>query len=180
MNVPKCPRGKVINPATGRCVKKNSPLLRKNMNNNVLIYKNDGIQNLLINCGKNKYVNPNTGRCVQLSNNDIQHYLLNRGYKLQTGSGPAPILVGPPKVPQGPPKVPQGPPKVPQVSTNDENVKLLINCGKNKYVNPYTGRCVQLSNNDIKYFLNRGYKLQTGPGPAPMFVVQRGPPKRPR
>ena len=45
-----CPKNKVINPKTGRCVNKNSPVLKKNKPKRA--------------CPENKVINPKTGRCV--------------------------------------------------------------------------------------------------------------------
>ena len=56
----KCPKGKVINPATGRCVNKNSPVLKKVKN--VKNLKN--VNNVPKKCPKGKVINPATGRCV--------------------------------------------------------------------------------------------------------------------
>jgi hypothetical protein len=170
-----CAPGKVINPATGRCVLKDSPVLKKNQI--VKIVKGPSgpsgpsvpsSSKILINCGKNMYINPKTRRCVQLKNKDIQKYL-NAGYILGGPSGPiGPVgPVGPsgPVGPIGPvgPVGPVGPiPKIDKVKINNpKNVKQddikvlvppdpskvvkLVYCGPGKVINPSTGRCILLS-----------------------------------
>lgn len=58
---------------------------------------------------------------------------------------------------------------------------ILVNCGKDMYVNPKTKRCVQLKNVNIQKLLKQGYKLgiMSGPtGPSiPINKVKIGNPK---
>ena len=75
-----CKEGKVVNPKTGRCVFKNSAVLKKNKiqtGDFDISRKNE----VIISCGKLKYINPKTKRCVNYSNPDIQKYI-RMGYKL--------------------------------------------------------------------------------------------------
>ena len=75
-------------------------------------------------------------------------------------------------------KMPLGPNNV--VSSS----KILINCGENKYINPFTNRCVQSKNIDIQYYIQKkGYQLQsnidepdkklsyTTPAPVPKISI---------
>jgi hypothetical protein len=52
---------------------------------------------------------------------------------------------------------------------------ILINCGKDMYVNPKTKRCVQLKNVNIQKLLKQGYKLGIMSGPT--NKVKIGDPK---
>ena len=58
---------------------------------------------------------------------------------------------------------------------------ILVNCGKDMYVNPKTKRCVQLKNVNIQKLLKQGYKLGIMRGPSgpsgPINKVKIGDPK---
>jgi hypothetical protein len=82
------------------------------------------------------------------------------------------------KVPSGPvgPSGPSGPvgPVGPSGPVGPVSpILILENCGKNKYINPKTKRCVQLKNKDIQEYLNKkGYKLPlTNPAPVPKVPI---------
>ena len=133
-----CKEGKVLNPKTGRCVFKNSQVLKKNeiQPGDFDISRKNKV---IISCGKLKYINPKTKRCVNYSNPDIQKYI-RVGYKLDDNSSytniPDTKVVEPPDY---------------------KDVIKLISCGKLKYINPKTKRCVNYSNPDIQKYIRMGY-----------------------
>ena len=140
-----CKEGKVVNPKTGRCVFKNSAVLKKNKiqtGDFDISRKNE----VIISCGKLKYINPKTKRCVNYSNPDIQKYI-RVGYKLYDNSSYTNI----PDLKKN--KIQNG-----DFDISREN-KVIIRCGKLKYINPKTKRCVNYSNPDIQKYIRMGYKL---------------------
>ena len=193
MPVSPCAKGKVRNPITGRCVYKDSPVLKKQINpfKKVPIvkvvppvpsgpivpnYKVPGTP-ILVKCGVNMYVNPKTKRCVKLKNKDIQEYLFKKGYQLPSDSlGPSTPLTKPAPVP----KVPINNPK----NINDKDIKVLvppnphqtvklIYCGKGKVINPVTGRCVLLSSPLGKKLTSVPYVIinpPSKPQKTPLFI----------
>ena len=54
-NIKTCPDGKILNPATNRCVKKDGPTAKK-------LYKSKSVEKT---CGEGKILNPKTGRCIK-------------------------------------------------------------------------------------------------------------------
>ena len=195
----KCPGGKIINPRTGRCVNKNSPVLKKSykLKERLEKIKKEGpqgpqevsnVNNILVYCDKNKYINPKTGRCVLKTNKDIFAYL-QKGYKLGVKNQ---VIKGPqgPQGPQGPlvpiiNKVPINTPK-PDVDVKilvppkDMNVIKLVKCGVNKVINPKTGRCVMLTSKIGQQLTSKPYILinaPSGPQKEPYFIPKIKPQK---
>lgn len=181
-----CKSGKVKNPATGRCVNKNSPVLKK-----VPTVKVVGPKKIIQTCGPNLYINPKTRRCVQLKNADIQKYL-KLGYVL---AGPLVPPVKLDKVLIGNPQNVNDPDVKILVPPDSQNYVKLVYCGKDKVINPNTGRCINLSGpigkklTSIPYIIiNPPSEPQKGPyfvkpsGPqtGPPKVPQTGPPKVPQ
>ena len=185
-----CKSGKVKNPATGRCVNKNSPVLKKVPT--VKVVGPVGPQKLIQTCGPNLYINPKTRRCVQLKNADIQKHL-KLGYVLDVQQGP--------QGPQGPIVPPVKLDKVPinnPQNVNDPDIKILVPpdtqnyvklvyCGKDKVINPNTGRCINLSGPIGKKLTSKPYIIinpPSGPQKSPYFAKpsgpQTGPPKVPQ
>uniref|UniRef100_A0A6C0LG71 EF-hand domain-containing protein n=1 Tax=viral metagenome TaxID=1070528 RepID=A0A6C0LG71_9ZZZZ len=166
MPISSCIRGKIRNPATGRCVYKDSPVLKKQINpfkkvptikvvpSSPMVPNNYTVpgRQVLVKCGVNMYINPKTKRCVQLKNKDIQKYLFKKGYQLLSSPlGPAPDnfkLTKPAPVPKvqinNPKNVKDKDIKV-LVPPNLQQTVKLIYCGPGKVINPVTGRCVLLS-----------------------------------
>lgn len=54
-NIKTCPDGKILNPTTNRCVKKDGPTAKK-------LYKSKSVEKT---CGEGKILNPKTGRCIK-------------------------------------------------------------------------------------------------------------------
>ena len=170
-----CPSGKVVNPATGRCVYKDSPVLKKTLNplkkqKIINVVSPTDISKTFVKCDTNKVINPKTKRCVQLKNKDIQSYLM-KGWKLYSG----------PSVPSVPiKKVPINDPK----NVNDPNIKVLVPpdpkntiklvyCGKGKVINPQTGRCILLSGPIGKKLMSKPYVIVNPPSKpqkSPLFI----------
>lgn len=126
-----CVKGKVRNPATGRCVYKNSPVLKKKPS--IILSQPKLNEKILVKCGPDKYISPKTKKCVYIPPNIVKT-LLKNGY----------TLLNP----------------VPKLNKPQQNNKILVNCGDNKFINPKTKRCVQLKNKDIQQYLKKGYQLQ--------------------
>ena len=145
-----CKRGKVRNPSTGRCVNRNSPVLRKRYTPRSSPVGPvgpvgptgpigpTGPTKTILSCGPNMYINPITKRCVQFKNKDVQAYL-KRGYVLETPMDPSLInvKVDKYKVPSVIPYMkpvgpvgPVGPVKLDKVNINnptvDNDVKVLV------------------------------------------------------
>ena len=184
MSILPCAKRKVRNPTTGRCVYKDSTVLKKNKNikdvptvSNVLDISDTPV---LVKCGINKYINPKTRRCVQSKNKDIQEYLFKKGYQLPSGPlGPAPDnfkLTKPapvPKVPiNNPKKVKDKDIKV-LVPPNPQQTVKLVYCGSGKVINPVTGRCVLLSGPLGKKLTSVPYVIinpPSKPQKTPLFI----------
>lgn len=186
MNIKECSSGKIRNPASGRCVNKNSPVLKTikivpsdKFNNN---QSKNYINNVLVNCDKNKFINPKTKRCVQFKNKDIQYYL-KKGYKLQTDQNkklditkPAPI----PKVPINNPKNIKDKDIKVLVPPNPQETVKLIYCGKGKVINPVTGRCILLSSPLGKKLTSVPYIIinpPSKPQKTPLFIPDPAVPR---
>lgn len=194
-----CKRGKVRNPATGRCVKRNSPVLRKKYTPRSLPVGPVGPYKTILSCGPNMYINPKTKRCVQFKNKDVQAYL-KRGYVLETPMDPSliDVKVDKYKVPSvipfmkpiGPvgPIGPIGPIKLDKVNINNPNVdtdvkvlvpppqikqgvKTLIYCGPGKVINPETGKCVLLKSDIGKRLTSGPYVIVNPPAMPPKGPV---------
>ena len=182
MPVSPCASGKVRNPTTGRCVYKDSPVLKKQINflKKVPVVKvvpsvpsvpSIPGKNILVKCGLNKYINPKTKRCVQFKNKDIQEYLLKKGYELpqmEPLTKPAPV----PKVQIDDPNIKNKDIKVLVPPDTEQTVKLVY-CGPGKVINPQTGRCILLSSplgkklTSVPYIIiNPPYKPQK----TPLFI----------
>ncbi len=191
----KCPSGKVVNPRTGRCVNKNSPVLKKSYKLKERMEKlqkekeklggpggpQGPSSNILVYCDNNKYINPKSGRCVLKTNKDIQSYL-QKGYKL--GVKNQKIL---PTGPTGPTikKIPINTPN-PDVDVKvlvppkEMDVIKLVKCGVNKIINPNTGRCVMLNSKLGQQLTSRPYILidaPSGPQKEPYFLPKVKPQK---
>ena len=172
-----CPRGKVINPSSGRCVYKNSPVLKKlnplqKLVKVVTPSRPSTPSNVLVNCGKDMYINPKTKRCVQLKNSDIQK-LLKRGYSLSVVSSPVK------KVPIGDPNNKTDPGLKVLVPPDTSTTKLVF-CGKGKVINPSSGRCVLLSGPLGKKLTSKPYVIvnpPSSPQKTPLFVPSGPKPK---
>lgn len=174
-----CSTGKVRNPATGRCVFKDSPVLKKNKV--VKVVKGPSgpsrpsvppsSSKILIKCGENMYINPKTRRCVQLKNKDIQKYL-NAGYVLGGPTGPSVPIPKIDKVKINNPKnVKQDDIKV-LVPPDPSKLVKLVYCGPGKVINPSTGRCILLSGPMGKRLTSVPYVIvnpPSGPQKEPYF-----------
>ena len=175
MTIPHCARGKIRNPATGRCVYKDSSVFKKHVN----LFKkgpsgpskpnNNTIEShVLVQCDIDKYINPKTKRCVQLKNKDIQEYLFKKGYKLPL-TKPVPI----PKVPINNPKNVKDKDIKVLVPPNPQQTVKLVYCGKGKVINPVTGRCVLLSSPLGKKLTSVPYVIinpPSKPQKTPLFI----------
>ena len=193
MSVSPCARGKVRNPATGRCVYKDSPVLKKQINPfkkvptvkvvpSVPLVPNYTVPGrpVLVKCGVNMYVNPKTKMCVQLKNKDIQEYLFKKGYQLPSGPlGPVqdnfkltkPVPV--PKVPINNPKNVKDKDIKVLVPPNPHQTVKLVYCGPGKVINPVTGRCVLLSSPLGKKLTSVPYVIinpPSKPQKTPLFI----------
>jgi hypothetical protein len=188
-----CKRGKVKNPSTGRCVNKNSPVLRKRYTPRSSPAGPIGPTKTILNCGPNMYINPKTRRCVQFKNKDVQAYL-KRGYVLETPMDPTLIGVKvdkykvPSVIPFMKPAGPIGPVKLDKVNINNPNVdndvkvlvpppqikqgvKTLIYCGPGKVINPETGKCVLLKSDVGKRLTSSPYVIVNPPAMPPKGPV---------
>jgi hypothetical protein len=152
-----CKNNKVRNPATGRCVNKNSPVLNKK---SIVIEKKTNVnEKVLVKCGENKYINPITKKCIYIAPNIIQRLLLN-GYIIEDNTHLKLDIDSD-----------HSKPKL------EQKKKILVKCGENKYINPKTKRCVQLKNKDIQEYLKKGYQLEssldqyTNPVPVPKIPI---------
>ena len=174
-----CVSGKVRNPATGRCVFKDSPVLKKNKVVKVVKGPSgpsgpSSSSKILINCGENMYINPKTRRCVQLKNKDIQKYL-NSGYVLGGPIGPVGPIGPIPKIDKvkinNPKNVKQDDIKV-LVPPDPSKMVKLVYCGPGKVINPSTGRCILLSGPMGKRLTSVPYVIvnpPSGPQKVPYF-----------
>ena len=185
-----CKSGKVVNPATGRCVNKNSPVLKKMPVVKVVGPVGPfgpagpfGPKKIIQTCGPNLYINPKTRRCVQLKNPDVQKYL-KQGYVLagpQGPQGPQGPLVPPvklDKVPINDPKNVKDPDIKILVPPDTNNYVKLVYCGKDKVINPATGRCINLSGPLGKKLTSKPYIIVNPPGgpqKTPYFAKPPGP-----
>ena len=75
MPVSNCATGKVRNPATGRCVNKNSPVLKKNVPIKQIETKPN--EKILIKCGLDKFINPKTKKCIYLPPSMVRRYIID-------------------------------------------------------------------------------------------------------
>ena len=184
-----CPRGKVVNPATGRCVFKDSPVLKKTLKPSkpspmkIVQVKGPGPvgpvgpSKVLIKCGKDMYINPKTKRCVQLKNKDIQK-LLKQGYTFSDPSGPSGPVID--KVPINDKDNKNDPGVKVLVPPDSDNMVKLVYCGPGKVINPVTGRCVLLSGPMGKKLTSVPYVIvnpPSGPQKVPYFKEPKKVPK---
>ena len=201
MPVSPCAKDKIRNPATGRCVYKDSPVLKKQIKYikkvpTVKIVPTGPIgpigpigpvgpnKRILVKCDVNKYINPKTKRCVQFKNKDIQKYLLN-GYILSDGPvgpvgpiGPVGPLIKPTPFNKvninNPNNIKNKDVKV-LVPPNPQETVKLIYCGPGKVINPITGKCVLLSSPIGKRLTSVPYIIVNPPSKpqkTPQFILQ--------
>ena len=174
MMIKKCPKGKIINPVSGRCVNKNSPVLKKQNVVNIVpsVPSVPSVSSkVLIKCGDNMYVNPKTKRCVQLKNKDIQK-LLKQGYTLSV----SPISVPIKKVEINDKKNLNDPGVKVLVPPQTQETVKLVYCGKGKVINPQTGRCILLSGPLGKKLTSLPYIIVNPPSTpqkTPLFIPQK-------
>ena len=65
---------------------------------------------------------------------------------------------------------------IPTVQNISNSIIILKKCGPKKYINPLTGRCVQLNNNTIQQLLKKGgHKLEDGDIVMPIPKVPKVP-----
>ena len=107
-----------------------------------------------------RYRNPKTNRCVMLLNKDIQE-LLRRGYTLQDGFKLIDVDIK--KVDVTDPDVIDDADAKVIVPENVDNVTQLVICGKNKVINPQTGRCIDLNGPTGKKLTSKPYVIVNPP-----------------
>lgn len=93
------------------------------------------------------YINPKTNNCILLKSSTIQS-LLKKGYLLEDKINNVPLS-------------PDTPVPYPQFLPNPS--KILKKCGKGKYINPRTNRCILETSTTLKSLLKKGYVLEEGP-----------------
>lgn len=193
-----CPKGKVVNPATGRCVNKDSPVLKKSLNPlkkqkiiNIVSPKSPRSprgpsvpsSKVFVKCGVNKVINPYTNKCVDLFKNKDVIALRNKGWKFPWDVPSVPSVPSVPtikKVPINDPKNKTDPGVKVLVPPDSQDTIKLVYCGKGKVINPQTGRCILLSGPIGKKLMSKPYVIVNPPSKpqkAPLFIPEGPKPK---